>query len=308
MLLYSDPIFLEHETPAGHAESPDRLRAIERAIGASSLNAKLVRRTPPPVPEAAILAAHSAEHVARLRALAPEQEIVPIDPDTSLSPRSLPAAEHAAGALVDATTRVLDGDSRRAFCAVRPPGHHAERGDAMGFCLLNSVAVAALAALERSEVERVAILDFDVHHGNGTVDVFRNDPRVLVCSSFQFPFYPHRLHDVPGDHLIHTPLPAGTGSSSFRLAIERDWLPALKQHRPDLILLSAGFDAHAADPLAQLELEVEDYRWITELIVDQAEEYAHGRIVSTLEGGYHLEALAASVLEHLETLSEGESQ
>ena len=198
---------------------------------------------------------------------------------------------------------VLNGAQQRVFCAVRPPGHHAERDSAMGFCLLNSVAIAAIAALDHAEVERVAILDFDVHHGNGTVDVCRDHPQILVCSSFQSPYYPNRLDDLVQPNIVNTPLVAGTDGKVFRAALERDWLPALEAHQPDIVFISAGFDAHVNDPLADLRLVEDDYRWVTQFIVSIANQYAQGRVVSTLEGGYDLDALARSVTAHLEALA-----
>ncbi|MEM9743089.1 MAG: histone deacetylase family protein [Pseudomonadota bacterium] len=302
MLLYTDDRFHAHETPAGHPERSDRLTAVERALKHAGLTDRLTRRAAPRVDPRWLEAAHSKEHIQRLAALLPDQGLVLLDPDTTLGPHSLDAAVHAAGALVDAVERVLAGEANRAFCAVRPPGHHAERGDAMGFCLFNSVAVAAFAALSDPAVERVAILDFDVHHGNGTVDIFRDDSRVLVCSSYQHPYYPNRHYDVEAPHLVHTPLVAGTDGAAFRQAIEASWLPAINGHQPDLILVSAGFDAHEADPLAQLNLTVYDFRWISELIADRAAEHSAGRIVSTLEGGYDLDALGACAAAHVDTL------
>ena len=197
---------------------------------------------------------------------------------------------------------VLGDADRRVFCAVRPPGHHAEVSQAMGFCFFNSVAVAAARAQCDPGVDRVAILDFDVHHGNGTVAAFMDNPDVLVCSSFQFPFYPYRLQDVDRPNIVNTPLPAGTGGNDFRKAVERDWLPALDDFKPELILVSAGFDGHAEDPLAGLLLTEEDYAWVTGLITDAANRHADGRIVSMLEGGYHLGALSRSVVAHIEGL------
>jgi acetoin utilization deacetylase AcuC-like enzyme len=205
--------------------------------------------------------------------------------------------------VADAVTALLAGDDTRAFCAVRPPGHHAEAGMAMGFCFYNNVAVGAVTALEHADVDRVAILDFDVHHGNGTVDIFRDTPEVLVCSSFQHPFYPYRHTNLRRPNIVNTPLAAGCSSAAFRQAIERDWLPALAAHRPQLILVSAGFDAHQLDPLGELNLDEADYRWVTQLIVEAANTSARGRVVSTLEGGYNLDALARSVGAHLEVLS-----
>ncbi len=182
--------------------------------------------------------------------------------------------------------------------------HHAERDAAMGFCFFNHVAVGAACALQDESIERVAVLDFDVHHGNGTVEIFKDRPEVLVASSFQHPHYPNRYHDVVRDHIVNTPLPAGTSGADFRRAIERDWIPALERFRPDLIFVSAGFDAHQLDPLGDLRLTEEDFAWVTKLIVAQAETHCRGRVISTLEGGYHLEALARSVAAHLSALKE----
>ena len=183
---------------------------------------------------------------------------------------------------------VLNSLERRVFCAVRPPGHHAEHDSAMGFCLFNSVAIAAIAALDHSEVKRVAVLDFDVHHGNGTVDICRHHPEILVCSSFQSPHYPNRLDNLVQPNIVNTPLQAGSDGLAFRAAIERDWLPAIEAHQPDILFISAGFDAHLDDPLADIRLVEDDYRWVTQFIVAMADQYAQGRVVSTLEGGYDL--------------------
>jgi acetoin utilization deacetylase AcuC-like enzyme len=238
-----------------------------------------------------------------LLASQPEDGLLPLDPDTWMSTRSMSAARLAAGAVFEGMDCVLNGSDQRVFCAVRPPGHHAEANGAMGFCLLNSVAIAAIAALDHTDVSRVAILDFDVHHGNGTVDICRHHPEILVCSSFQHPYYPNRLDDLVQPNIVNTPLSEGSSGSTFRAAIERDWLPALEAHEPDIIFISAGFDAHEEDPLASLNLREDDYRWVTEFIVAMANQYAGGRIVSTLEGGYDLDALARSVTVHLEALA-----
>jgi acetoin utilization deacetylase AcuC-like enzyme len=220
-----------------------------------------------------------------------------------MSINSLSAAHLAAGAVFAGMDSILNGPEQRVFCAVRPPGHHAEHDSAMGFCLLNSVAIAAIAALEHAEVQRVAVLDFDVHHGNGTVDICRQYPEILVCSSFQSPHYPNRLDDLVQPNIVNTPLQAGSDGSVFRAAIERDWLPAIEAHDPDIVFVSAGFDAHKEDPLADIRLVEDDYRWVTDFIVAMANQYAQGRIVSTLEGGYNLNALARSVAAHLEALA-----
>ena len=246
---------------------------------------------------------HAAWYLEMLEARAPSEGFEHLDPDTWLSPNTLPAARHAAGAAVLATELVLEGRVATAFCCVRPPGHHAGTASAMGFCYYNNIAVAAAHALAGGAVERVAILDFDVHHGNGTEEIFLQDDRVLLCSSYQHPFYPYTgAPSVPG-HIANVPLPAGTRGSEFRKAIEEQWLPEIDRFSPQIIFVSAGFDAHAGDPLAQLLLADNDYTWITQRIVDLAKKHADGRIVSSLEGGYSLEALAASACAHVQVLA-----
>ncbi len=302
MLIITDPIFLDHAVPPGHPERPQRLARLLEHWRVEKTLAGLCQQRAEPATPTQLARVHSESHLARLEALAPTRDFGYVDPDTVLSPGSLAAARHAAGAMASAVRALLDGDHKRVFCAARPPGHHAERDNAMGFCLFNSIAVGAASALASDSIERIAILDFDVHHGNGTVDIFRDEPRVLVCSSFQHPFYPHRQVNVAGDHLVYTPLPAGTDGPTFRRAIERDWLPALARHQPQLILVSAGFDAHVQDPLASLALHSADFRWVTELIVDAAQRYSQGRIASILEGGYDLPALCESTTAHIEAL------
>ena len=284
---------------SGHAERPDRLRAISLHLHNTGLLAELDQRLATPVSDDALARIHDSGYLASLNALLPAEGLVAVDPDTALCPASLEAAHMATGAVVDAVAAVLDGEGTSAFCAVRPPGHHADSDAAMGFCFYNSIAVGADVALQHPEVSRVAILDFDVHHGNGTVEIFQNRPEVLVCSSFQHPYYPHRYHDVIRPNIVHTPLPAGTGSQAFRAALEADWLAALDEHKPDLILVSAGFDAHRDDPLAGLMLADEDFGWAAELIVAAARKHCGGKVVSTLEGGYDLAALARSVHAYL---------
>ena len=303
MHIYTHEQFIHHEVAAGHPERPDRLRALLAHLERTGLIRDMPLREPTTASADDILRVHPQRYIGFLESMRPSEGVVPVDPDTWMSPGSLPAAFYAAGALCDATRDVLSGTSTRVFCAVRPPGHHAEREAAMGFCLFNNVAIGATLALEQPSVDRIAILDFDVHHGNGTVDAFRDEPRALVCSSFQFPFYPNRLHDVAAPNMVYTPLEAGTSGDDFRRAIERDWLPALQAHRPDLIYISAGFDAHVADPLANLNLTEDDFAWITREIVATADEYANGRIVSVLEGGYDLAALSTSVEAHLSALA-----
>ena len=303
MRIYTHPEYLNHHVMDGHPERPERLSHLMNHLSQIGLTQDFELVQPQPIPPERILAAHSQSHVDFLTASKPKDGIVPLDPDTWMSPASLSAAELAAGAVFAGMDTVLNGAQRRVFCAVRPPGHHAERDSAMGFCLLNSVAIAAVAALDHTDVERVAILDFDVHHGNGTVDICRNHPQILVCSSFQSPYYPNRLDNLVQPNIVNTPLAAGSSGSTFRAAVERDWLPALEAHQPDIVFVSAGFDAHVDDPLADLRLVEEDYRWVTQFIVAVANQYAQGRVVSTLEGGYDLDALARSVTAHIEALA-----
>jgi acetoin utilization deacetylase AcuC-like enzyme len=240
--------------------------------------------------------------VERIFTLAPERDLVWIDHDTAMNPHTLDAALHAAGAVVLAVDLVLGGEAVSAFCSVRPPGHHAERAGGMGFCIFNNVAVGVAHALEHHGVQRIAIVDFDVHHGNGTEDMFREEARVLFCSSFQHPFYPFADVATSSERLVKTPLAAGSGSRSFRLAVGEGWLTALEAFRPELIFISAGFDAHWQDEMAGLNLTEHDYAWITREIKAIADTHAAGRIISVLEGGYALPALARSVLAHLSAL------
>jgi acetoin utilization deacetylase AcuC-like enzyme len=234
----------------------------------------------------------------------PESDYAYLDPDTAMNPMSLSASLRAAGAVVRAVDLIAEGGAVRAFCAVRPPGHHATPDRAMGFCVFNNVAVGAAQALERHGFERIAILDFDVHHGNGTEDMFHDDPRVLFCSTFQHPYYPFCGADSGNDHVINVPLPAMTASEGFRRAVERHWLPALDRFEPQLVFISAGFDAHREDPLAHLRLEDDDYAWVTHRIAESAERHAEGRIVSTLEGGYNTASLARSAVQHVRALGD----
>ena len=301
-ILFSPRGCLEHAVPAGHPERPARLEAVHQALEASGLLADLDRRPAAAAPRQALARIHHEGYLDGLAERTPATGLVRLDADTALGPGSLAAAQLAAGAAVAAVDAVMEGPEQRAFCAVRPPGHHAEEGTAMGFCLLNGVAVAAAHALASHGLERVVILDFDVHHGNGTVAAFMEEPRVLVCSSFQFPHYPYRLQAVERPNIVNTPLPAGTGGLAFRKALERDWLSALEKFKPELVLVSAGFDAHRDDPLGNLLLAEADFAWATHLIVAAAEQYAGGRVVSVLEGGYDLAALARCAAAHVVAL------
>lgn len=302
MLLITHGDCLLHEMQRGHPERPDRLRAVLELFDSSGLARDLERREALPAGPDELAAVHDSNYLRTLTETVPESGLIAVDPDTAMGPWSLRAAALAAGAVADGVRAVLDEGHHAAFCAVRPPGHHAEHDAAMGFCFYNSIALGAVTALGNPQVERVAILDFDVHHGNGTVDIFKDRPEVLVCSSFQHPFYPHRYADLERPNIVNTPLPAGTVGADFRRAVEAQWLPAIEAHRPQLILVSAGFDAHRLDPLGQLELTEDDFRWISRLIVDSANRHASGRIVSALEGGYDLGALAASAHAHVEEL------
>jgi len=300
--LITHPDCVLHEMGDGHPESPQRLRSVMAALQSSGLAARLVAREAREATRAELERVHSADYVDAIIAAAPERGYAFLDPDTSMNPKSLSAALHAAGAVAMATDMVMGGEVASAFCAVRPPGHHATPERPMGFCMFNNVAIGALQALEEHGLERVAILDFDVHHGNGTEDAFHEDPRVMLCSTFQHPYYPYQGADSGNDHIINVPLPAMTDGKGFRAAVERFWLPALERHRPQLVFVSAGFDAHRDDPLAYLKLADEDYRWITEKLLEVAARHAKGRVVSTLEGGYNVDALGRCVVEHVGTM------
>lgn len=297
-------LFLSHEDCEKHVmlphhpESPERLRAINAILSSDDWNSRLNRQNAVEIDNTRFRGIHPEQYLDMLAELRPGEGVAHIDADTSINKHSLGAARLAAGAGLQAVESVMSGQHRSAFCAVRPPGHHAEASIGMGFCVFNNIALAAERALSLG-AGRVAILDFDVHHGNGTVEIFQNRPEVLVCSSFQYPFYPGRYDDVEKPNICLTPLAHGTSGSSFRKAIEQDWLPALACHRADIILVSAGFDAHRDDPLAGLLLQDTDYAWLGQFIKVQAEKYCNGRLVSMLEGGYHIEALARSVAEYL---------
>lgn len=305
MQLYYHETCQAHDMGPGHPESPSRLRAVRDAV-CSALDSDVLL-TPAAASHEALARAHTTRHVDRLFAAAPREGCVQLDPDTSMNPFSLAAARFAAGALVDATAAVVDGATPSAFCMVRPPGHHAERDRVMGFCLFNSIAVGALHALDDAGLQRVAILDFDVHHGNGTEDIFRHDKRVLFCSSYQHPFYPYTNAASIDGHLINVPLAAGTGSAAFRNAITHTWLRALREFKPQLLLVSAGFDAHEDDPLGGLCLTDADYAWLGTQIGSLADELCAGRVVATLEGGYDLAALGRSAVAFCTALR-GDSQ
>lgn len=300
-ILLTHPDCLIHEMPR-HPERPDRLRSVLSTLKDRGLSDDMNQNLASEISLDLIEQVHPRHYIDDVLAFEPTEGVVKFEQDTYMSAGSSRAARLSAGAVAEATSRVLAGESNRAFCAIRPPGHHAEIAAAFGFCLFNNVAIGAHIALQDPSIKRVAILDFDVHHCNGMVDIFKDDPRVMVCSSFQQDFYPHRFLDYSNEHIINTPLAAGTSGSQFRSQIESTWLRQLESHKPDLIFVSAGFDAHRDDPLAEIQLVEDDYRWITEMIISLAESSSRGRIVSTLEGGYHLQALGNSAAAHVETL------
>lgn len=293
---------LLHDMGAHHPECPARLTAIDDQLIASGLNLFIRHYDAPLASREQLERVHAAAYVDEIFARAPQQGLIELDGDTAMNPHTLKAALRAAGAAVEAVDLVMSGELRHAFCAVRPPGHHAERARSMGFCIFNNAAVGAAHALAAHGLQRVAILDFDVHHGNGTEDIFRDDPRVLYGSTFQHPFYPHSGEVASGPNIVNCPLPAGSAGPAFHEAVYTHWLPALEAFRPQLILVSAGFDAHIEDDMAQLGLREDDYRWVTEKLLDMANRHAEGRLVSVLEGGYALHALGRCVVAHLDTL------
>ncbi len=300
-LLLNHPTCELHEALIEHPECPDRLRVINQMIRISDWEGRLLIEKAKPLNIDALYKVHPKNHVDAVLELSPKEGISLIGNETYLNPYTIDASLLAAGAAFYATDEVIAGNIKNAFCAVRPPGHHAESTIAMGFCLFNSIALAAERALS-SGMERVAIIDFDVHHGNGTVEIFKDRPEVLVCSSFQYPFYPGRFDQINKPNICLTPLNAGCSSEKFRSTVEPQWRKAMKQHQPEMIFISAGFDAHADDPLGELNLSSDDFLWITQLIKEFSEDTADGKIVSLLEGGYNLPALADSVNSHLKGL------
>ena len=294
---------LRHEMGAHHPERPARLSAIEDQLIASGLESFLTRYDAPLASDEQLAHVHPLEYVKAIREVAPSAGTVHLDPDTAMNPFSLQAALRAAGAAVLAVDLVLQNKVRTAFCAIRPPGHHACRARPMGFCIFNNVAVAARHAIRAHGLERIAIVDFDVHHGNGTEDIFEGDAQVLMASIFQHPFYTYSGTDSPASNMHNVPLAAGSGSKELKQAVLEEWLPALNGFRPELVLFSAGFDAHVEDDMAMLRFTDGDYRWMTEQVKAVADRYAKGRMVSMLEGGYALSALGRSAVQHIKVLA-----
>ncbi len=306
MLVFTHSASLEHDTGPGHPERPERIRAILRALDDAKI-AGLRRREAEEADLEAVRRAHPEPYPTRIRAAIPTSGLAYLDPDTVVSPGSWRAALTAAGGAIAAVEAVLKGEDERAFCCLRPPGHHAEPQRAMGFCLFDNVAIAALHARHVFGIKRIAIVDFDVHHGNGTQAIFWNDPDTLYVSTHQWPLYPGTGRETEtGAHgtVVNVPLPPGTDGKAYRAAVEAKVLPRIDAFAPELLLISAGFDAHRRDPLANFELLEEDFAWITRELVRLAIRHAGGRVVSVLEGGYDLTALAASVVAHLHALAE----
>jgi acetoin utilization deacetylase AcuC-like enzyme len=298
----SHPKCLRHDAGEDHPESPGRLHAIEDRLIAAGLFDLLQHFEAPEISREQLLRVHSPGYLESLQAMAPSEGYFRLDPDTIMSPATLEAARRAAGAATLAADLLMSGQADSAFCCVRPPGHHAERSRAMGFCLFNNVAAGAAHALAAYPIERVAIVDFDVHHGNGTEDIFQDDGRVLFCSTFQHPFYPFTPLLENTDHRVSVALDASAKSAEFRAAVTDHWLPALKRFQPEIVFVSAGFDAHRDDDMSHVSLEDADYLWVSERIAEVARDSASGRIISLLEGGYELHSLARCVELHLRVL------
>ena len=310
---FSHPDCHKHEMGAGHPECPERLDAINDHLLYVGLADVLEQIEAPLATLSAIELGHSRQHVATLRGMSDllEEDIAAggpthaqVDPDTSMNQHTWTAALRAAGAAVAATDAVMAGELANAFCSVRPPGHHAEHDKAMGFCFFNNVAIAAKYALDRHGLKRVAVVDFDVHHGNGTENIVSGDNRILMVGFFQHPMYPFSGTEHPAANILNLPVPAYTKGMDIREMIEHTWIPRLEQFKPEMIFISAGFDAHREDDLGQLGLVEQDYAWITSRIKDIAKRHAKGRIVSCLEGGYNLKALARSVEAHVRVLAD----
>ncbi len=304
----SHPVCLLHEMSQTHPEAPTRILAIEDRLKETHLYEKLEKHDATEATNEQLARAHDKAFIDNLFAKEPSEGFFQIDADTTMNPYTLEAALRAAGAGIQATDMVMQNKVKRAFCNVRPPGHHAEHNKAMGFCFFNNIAIAAMHALETYGLERVAIVDFDVHHGNGTEDILANEHRVLFCSTYQHPYYPGYAGQSIKSKVVNVPLPAGTNGSVFRAAILTQWLPELTEFKPELIFISAGFDAHQEDSMGGFNLIDEDYIWATEEICKIADRYAEGRVISMLEGGYDLPSLGRAATEHVRVLMEEKAE
>jgi len=300
--LITHPDCALHEMGADHPECPARLGVIHDQLLASGLDFVLHHHDAPLATREHLYRVHSRDYVERIFRQSPGEGRVQLTQDTGMNPHSLSAALRAAGAVVLGVDLVMSGQVGSVFCSVRPPGHHAGRAQAMGFCIFNNVAVGTAHALQAHRLKRVAIIDFDAHHGNGTEEIFRDVPEVLLCSTFQHPSYPYTDVDAVSDHIVNVPLPEGTAGAAWRAAVEAQWLPALAAFQPELMLVSAGFDAHVEDDMADLCLVERDFVWVTRQLNAIAAQYANGRIVSVLEGGYALSALGRSAAAHVDAL------
>lgn len=298
----SHPDCHDHDTGEGHPENARRLSAIEDRLLSSSISHFLKYLDAPEVTREQLLRAHTAQYLSMLDAVMPRQGYVRLDPDTVVSPGTLQAAKRAAGSVVLAVDQIMSGQIRNAFCSIRPPGHHAEHDRALGFCIYNNIAVGVKHALDVYDLKRVAVVDFDVHQGNGTEDILLGDERVLYCSTFQHPFFPYTTLPENNENVISIPLDASAKSAEFRAAVKDHWIPALERFKPEMIFISAGFDAHQDDDMSYVSLTDADFRWVIEEIVRIADISASGHIVSTLEGGYEIHSLARCVETHIRVL------
>lgn len=296
------PDCIRHDPGLGHPEQPERVKVIQSALLRYPFKAPLKLYEAPQATTEQLSAVHDADYINWLATLSPLEGNIGIDADTVMNPYTLNAALHAAGAVILAVDLVMQEDAKVAFCNIRPPGHHAEKDRAMGFCFFNNVAVGVAYALKQYGLERIAIIDFDVHHGNGTQHIFQDDERVLYCSIFEHPFYPGYEVALDNAHILSVPLPAGTSSSEFREKVQEAWFEQIASFKPQLIFFSAGFDAHADDPLADLQLTEADYVWLTQKIAQLANVYCQGKMISALEGGYNLDVLARCVPAHVNAM------
>lgn len=300
--IISHPDCASHDMGEHHPESPARMSAIQDQLISSGMDFAVRQIDASPIDKQLLQLAHDKNYIDFIFANAPSTGTFELDPDTLMNPFSLNAALLSAGAAVDAVDLVMNNKMDSVFCATRPPGHHAERDKSMGFCIFNNIAIAALYAQQKYHLKRVAVVDFDVHHGNGTEEILSDKPGLLFCSTFQHPFYPFSGTGPTAEHIINSPLAATAGGAEFRQKVTADWLPALNKFKPEIVFISAGFDAHAEDDISQISLVESDYRWVTEQLVVIAKQYSQGRIVSILEGGYSLSALGRSVVAHINGL------